>query len=48
MRTRAYRPEAPAGLEDRFLLSGAGVEPVVITSRQYDAIINEVHFAFQQ
>lgn len=46
MRTRAYRPEAPAGLEDRFLLSGA--DPVVITSRQYEGIIQEVHLGFQQ
>ncbi|WP_422929086.1 hypothetical protein [Singulisphaera sp. PoT] len=50
MRTRAYRPEAPRSLEDRSLLSGFGgpaADPVVMTSRQLDTILEQVRLNFQ-
>jgi hypothetical protein len=49
MRTRAYRPEAPACLEDRSLLSGfAGPshEPVVLLNRQLDKVIDHMESSF--
>jgi hypothetical protein len=49
MRTRAYRPEAPACLEERSLLSGvAGLSanPVVLTRRQFTQVVDFMHLGF--
>jgi hypothetical protein len=49
MRTRAYRPEAPVGLEDRSLQSGvAGLpaHPVVLPLRRFNFIIDHMRQGF--
>jgi len=45
MRTRAYRPEAPAGLEDRSLQSGLS-HPVVLLRRQLNVVIDHFQNGF--
>ena len=50
MRTRAYRPEILACLEDRSLLSGvAGLtaDPVVLSRRQFHFIAEHMRLGFQ-
>jgi hypothetical protein len=50
MRTRAYRPEAPACLEDRSLLSGVAgpsADPVVLPLRRYDLVVEQLRLSFQ-
>ena len=50
MRTRAYRPEAPACLEDRSLLSSVGgmsADPIVLTRREFNMIPEQIQAAFQ-
>lgn len=50
MRTRAYRPEAPGGLEDRSLLSsvaGLSADPIVLTRREFNMIPEQIQEAFQ-
>jgi hypothetical protein len=49
MRTRAYRPEAPFGLEGRSLQSGvAGLssDPVVLPRRQLNSILDHMRSGF--
>src|SRR4051794_36156172 len=49
MRTRAYRPEAPALLEDRSLQSGSAgrsAHPVVLLHRQLDFIVDHMRSGF--
>ena len=49
MRTRAYRPEGPVGLEDRSLQSGvAGLssDPVVLPRRQLNFILDHMRSGF--
>lgn len=49
MRTRAYRPEALVGLEDRSLLSGAGglsADPVAISRRRLAKVADHVESSF--
>jgi hypothetical protein len=50
MRTRAYRPEFPACLEERSLLSGVAgpsADPVVFTRRRFNFIAEHMRGGFQ-
>jgi hypothetical protein len=49
MRTRAYRPEAPACLENRALLSAAAgppADPVVLSLRRFNFVLEHSREAF--